>query len=72
MLDAKGLSNGAEQYERFNVKIRGNKWAQRMQYDYRDLDGELFSTIQKTLYDCHKAKDEWTAKKQDVGRKVEA
>lgn len=30
-----------------------------VQYDYRDLDGELFSTVQKTLPQCREARDKW-------------
>ncbi len=34
------------------------------QYDYRPTDGELFSTVAKSLEECRKRRDEWLAKKQ--------
>ena len=33
------------------------------QYDYRHTDGELFSTVAKTLGECCRRRDEWIAKK---------
>lgn len=33
------------------------------QYDYRHTDGELFSTVAKTLAECRCKRDEWIAKK---------
>lgn len=41
--------------------FRGKKY---YQYDYRHLDGELFSTIAETLEECRKRRDEWITKKQ--------
>ena len=32
------------------------------QYDYRHTDGELFSTVAKTLEECRKRRDEWHKK----------
>lgn len=32
------------------------------QYDYRHTDGELFSTVAKTLDECRRRRDEWVAK----------
>ena len=34
------------------------------QYDYRHLDGELFSTVAKTLDECRRRRDEWIVKKE--------
>lgn len=36
------------------------------QYDYRHTNGELFSTIAKTLDECRRRRDEWIAKKNGV------
>ena len=36
------------------------------QYDYRQTDGELFSTVAKTLAECRRRHDEWIAKKNGV------
>ena len=36
------------------------------QYDYRHTDGELFSTVAKTLAECRCKRDEWIAKKNGV------
>ena len=36
------------------------------QYDYRHTDGELFSTVAKTLDVCRRRRDEWVAKKNGV------
>lgn len=58
MLDPKNVSNGEEQYERFERRI-GRKRKAFVQYDYRDTDGELFSTVKPTLVACRQARDEW-------------
>ena len=34
------------------------------QYDYRHTDGELFSTVAKTLAECRRRRNEWIAKKE--------
>lgn len=34
------------------------------QYDYRHMDGELFSTLAKTLDECRRRRDEWITKKE--------
>ena len=59
MLDPKNLNNGKEQYEQF--KRRRKTY---VQYDYRDTDGELFSTVKPTLADCRAARDEWLKSKE--------
>ncbi len=33
------------------------------QYDYRDMDNELFSTLAETLEECRKRRNEWLNKK---------
>ena len=34
------------------------------QYDYRHTDGELFSTVAKTLDECRKRRNEWLKKQK--------
>jgi hypothetical protein len=58
MLKPNTLSKGHEQYERFTR--RGKPY---VQYDYRDLDGELFSCVRSTLEACKAAVIEMLNKK---------
>ncbi|WP_291529290.1 DUF3873 family protein [Bacteroides sp. UBA939] len=54
---------GQENYTTFVVgAFRGTEY---YQYDYRHTDGELFSTVAKTLEECRKRRDEWLSKKQE-------
>ena len=63
MLNPKNIRAGEEQYEQF--KRRDRRIAKSyVQYDYRDVDGELFSTVKPTLDACRKAKDEWLKEKE--------
>lgn len=39
------------------------------QHDYRHTDGELFSTVAKTLDECRRRRDEWIAKKEHSNNK---
>ena len=55
-------ATGQENYERY--KDFRKKWL--FQYDYRHTDGELFSTVAKTLDECRRRRDEWIAKKNGV------
>lgn len=50
MLNPTTLKNGCEQYEKFTR--RGKSY---IQYDYRDLDGELFSCVKPTLAEARAA-----------------
>jgi hypothetical protein len=34
------------------------------QYDYRHMDGELFSTLKETLEECRAGRDQWLNKKE--------
>lgn len=52
---------GQEQYETFCINRRTRKKA--VQYDYRDLDGELFSCVRPTLKECRGQRDIWLMKK---------
>ena len=48
---------GQEKYITFIAgTFRGTEY---FQYDYRHTDGELFSTVTKTLEECRKRRDEW-------------
>ncbi len=35
-----------------------------VQYDYRDMDGELFATVRSTLDECRKERDLWVIRKK--------
>ena len=39
------------------------------QYDYRHTDGELFSTLAKTLDECRRQRDNWIEKKMQSDNK---
>jgi len=52
---------GQEQFMTFIAgAFRGTEY---YQYDYRHTDGELFTTIAKTLEECRKQRDKWIAEK---------
>lgn len=55
---------GQEQYEKFSRRI-GRKTKTFYSYDYRDLDGELFSCIKPTLEACRAARDAWVKAKEE-------
>jgi len=62
MLNPRNLKNGEEQYEvYFSHALNGN----RVQYDYRHFDGDLFSTIGKSVDECRKEKERWVLRKED-------
>ena len=46
---------GEERSETFTAANR----KKYVQYDYRDVDGELFSTVKPTLAQCRAARDKW-------------
>jgi hypothetical protein len=52
---------GAEQYEEFEWSWRPRE--KRVQYDYRDTDGKLFTCVSPTLEICRARRDEWKLKK---------
>ena len=54
---------GTEKYERFQSGI-GRRRRTLVQYDYRHTDGELFSTVAKTLAECRHRRDKWIEKKE--------
>jgi hypothetical protein len=49
---------GGEQYEEYYSEIVK---ASRIQYDYRDHNGKLFSCIAKTLEEARERRDKWLA-----------
>ena len=54
---------GQEQYEFYHSGF-GRKRRKRCQYDYRDMDGELFSCVRDTLDECRKERDAWLQKRE--------
>lgn len=54
---------GQEQHETFARKV-GRQTKRYIQYDYRHVDGELFSCIKPTLEDCRAARDAWLEAKE--------
>ncbi|WP_289393264.1 DUF3873 domain-containing protein [uncultured Duncaniella sp.] len=65
-MTANGVSTtttpGTEQYEVFYT---GNctRRKKHYQYDYRHINGELFSCVCATLKECRQRRDEWLNKK---------
>lgn len=54
---------GQEKYVTFIAgAFRGTEY---YQYDYLHTDGELFSTIAKTMEECRKQPDEWLFNKDN-------
>ncbi len=63
MLIQEKIKNGEEQYESFERPyMRG----QYVQYDFRDNNGELFSTVKRTLAECRAARDAWVDSKKQL------
>ncbi len=60
-MNPKTLAPGCEQYEKYISSIRRKPL---MQYDYRDVDGQLFSCVRPTLEQCIAKRDEWLAGKR--------
>ena len=56
MLDPKNCKRGQEQYEYFHSFLTQG---QKVQYDYRALDGELFTTVVTDLESAHAKRDAW-------------
>lgn len=65
MLDPKNVRAGEEQYEQFVSRDKRRR-RRYVQYDYRDVDGKLFSTIKPTLDECRQARDEWLGDKSQT------
>ena len=57
---------GQEQYAYFHAPRRpGKPPVKRVQYDYRDTDGKLFSCCADTLEDARAKRDNWLARKDN-------
>jgi len=59
-MNPQNLINGQEQHEPFYSSVRRSYW---VQYDYRHLDGELFSCVARTLEICIQKRNAWLNKK---------
>ena len=64
---------GQEQYEEYKVRrgFRGHGQT-RISYDYRDLEGELFSCDCPTLTECRTKRDAWLARKERAKARLAA
>ncbi len=58
MLKSRTLLPGCEQYEHFIQRGKG-----LVQYDYRAVDGELFSCVKPRLAQCREAMVDWRLKR---------
>ena len=56
---------GQEQYEFYHSRF-GKKRQRRCQYDYRDMDGVLFSCDRETLEQCREERDAWLQKREQM------
>ena len=54
-LNPRTLKPGCEQHEAYT----GPNNKRYVQYDYRHVDGELFSCVKPTLEECQAARDKW-------------
>ena len=54
-MEATQLQRGLFQWEEFKAVNKKTY----VQYDYRDMDGELYSVVKPTLEECRIARDEW-------------
>ncbi len=53
---------GKENYEFFTINI-GRKTYDKIQYDYRHTDGELFSCVANSLNEAREKKNKWLESK---------
>ena len=56
MLNPRSLLPDQEQHEMYRDRITKKTL---VQYDYRDSEGKLFSTVKPTLEKCREARDKW-------------
>ena len=70
-LNKNGVSITRTPGEEKFVKCRLGAFRGQMyyQYDYRHFDGELFSTVAKTLAECRQRRDKWLEKKDGTTNK---
>lgn len=63
-INVNGCSVCEEGKENYTTVIAGAfRGTEYYQYDYR-INGELFSTVAKSLEECRKRRDEWLREKQ--------
>ena len=55
------LEIGREQYENYKSRVTKKIY---IQYDYRHLDGELFSCIANNLEEAREKRNEWVSKRR--------
>jgi len=60
MLNPQAVGKGKEQYEMYRMKV-GRKMMAKCQYDYRHVNGELFSCVAPTLEAARAKRDNWLA-----------
>lgn len=53
---------GTEKYEKFQIGM-GRRRRTLIQYDYRSVDGELFSCVKPTLDECRAECNKWLTAK---------
>ena len=53
---------GKENYEFFNINL-GRKTYEKVQYDYRHTDGELFSCVANSLEEAREKRNKWLESK---------
>ena len=58
------LTPGQEQAEKIRLRT-GRRVAIRYQYDYRGLDGTLFTCVKRTVEAAREARDAWLAAKHE-------
>jgi hypothetical protein len=66
MNDERGHSMVQPMEERYEEFYSCTLRETRVQYDYRTLDGHLFSCIAKTLEDARARRDAWIAKHNEA------
>lgn len=66
-LNPQKLQPCEEQYERYYARVLHSRNyhddGYRVQYDYRDSDGELFTCVKRTVIECRQERDYWLAEK---------
>lgn len=58
-LNPRNLKPGEEQYESYRSNVAKRD---KVQYDYRHFDGQLFSCVKNSLEECWDARDKWLSK----------
>ena len=58
---------GQEQIEKCTFRA-GGKRVSRYQYDYRDVDGTLFSCVKRTVAEARAERDRWLEAKREAAR----